>query len=180
VGIFKREGRFDGASQTGDPVDLGLLLLQGQDMIDQLARAHASWGLGSAQRWGLDQRTGTITWTFPDKVATAAAQIIGSYNRSTASWLWAWANESVLPQMSRDARAIRDWADKHAQPSLTQPKVHADEEMAATLAALAVRITRATGFYRGAGSAVTPVITFGPVTLTGTDGAISTFQIDVG
>jgi Family of unknown function (DUF6882) len=49
-------------------------------MIDQLARAHMSWGLGSAERWGLDQRTGIITWTFPDKAATAPAQIIGSYN----------------------------------------------------------------------------------------------------
>ena len=51
--------------------------------------------------------------------------------------------------------------------------------MAATLAALAVRITRATGFYRGTGSAAIPMITFGPVTLTGADGAISTFKIDV-
>jgi hypothetical protein len=41
-------------------------------MIDRLARAHTSWGLGSADRWGLDQRTGIITWTFPDKTATVA------------------------------------------------------------------------------------------------------------
>jgi hypothetical protein len=179
VGIFKRKDRSDGSSETGDSVDLSVLLLQGQDMIDQLAEAHASWGLGSAQRWGLDQRTGTITWTFPEKTATADAQIIASYNPSTASWLWAWANESVLPEMSRDARGVRDWADKHDHHGLTQPNVHADEEMAATLAALAVRITRTTGFYRGTGSAVIPMITFGPVTLTGADGATSTFKIDV-
>jgi hypothetical protein len=93
--------------------------------------------------------------------------------------LWAWVNESILPEMSRDARAIRDWADKHGQHGLTQTKVNADDEMAATLATLAVRITRATGFYRGAGSAAIPMITFGPVTLANADGAISTFRIDV-
>jgi hypothetical protein len=180
MGIFKRNSGPDGVSASPEHVDLGTLLLQGEDMIDQLARAHMSWGLGSAQRWGLDQRTGIITWTFPDKTASAPAQIIGSYDPSAASWLWAWANESILPDMSRDSCTIRDWAEAHGQLALTEPKIEADEEKAATLAALAVRITRATGFYRGTGGAAIPIITFGAVTLTTQDGTTSTFKIDIG
>lgn len=175
MGLVER----DGTAAERESVDLGTLLLQGEDMIDQLARAHMSWGLGSADRWDLDQRTGLITWTFPDKTATAPAQIIGSYNPSTASWLWAWANESILAEMSLDSRSIRDWAEAHGQPALAEPRIHADEEKAATLAALAVRITRATGFYRGSGSASIPIITFGAVTLTTQDGATSTFKIGI-
>lgn len=175
MGLFER----DSIAAEPERVDLGTLLLQGEDMIDQLARAHMSWGLGSADRWGLDQRTGIITWTFSDKTATAPAQIIGSYNPSTASWLWAWANESILTEMSRDSRKIRDWAEAHGQLALIEPKIHTDEEKAATIAALAVRITHATGFYRGTGSASIPIITFGAVTLTTQDGATSTFKIDV-
>ena len=179
MGLFERNSRPGSIGVEPERVDLGTLLLQGEDMIGQLARAHMSWGLGSADRWGLDQRTGIITWSFPDKTATAPAQIIGSYNPSAASWLWAWANESILPEMSRHSHTIRDWAEAHGQLALTEPKIHADEEKAATLAALAVRITQATGFYRGTGSASIPIITFGAVTLTTQDGATSTFKIDV-
>jgi uncharacterized protein DUF6882 len=125
MGMFKRNKRPDSIAAKPEPVDLGTLLLQGEDLIDQLARAHMSWGLGSADRWDLDQRTGVITWTFPDKTATAPAQIIGSYNPSAASWLWAWANETILPDMSRDSRTIRDWAEAHGQPALTEPKIDA-------------------------------------------------------
>jgi hypothetical protein len=180
MGLFKRNRRSDSVGAKPGRIDPGTLLLQGEDMIDQLARAHMSWGLGSADRWSLDQRTGVITWTFPDKIATAPAQIIGSYNPSAASWLWAWANETILPDMSRDSRTIRDWAEAHGQLALTEPKVDADEEKAATLAALALRITQATGFYRGTGSASIPIITFGAVTLTAQDGTTSTFKIDIG
>ncbi|WP_329164529.1 hypothetical protein OG709_02010 [Streptomyces sp. NBC_01267] len=180
MGLFKRNSRPDGVAAESDQTELSTLLLQGEDMIEQLAQAHMSWGLGSADRWGLDQRTGIITWTFPDKTATAPAQIIGSYNPSAASWLWAWANESILPEMSRDARTVRDWAKDHGHLALTQPKVDADEGKAATLAALALRITEATGFYRGTGSTSIPIITFGAVTLTAEDGTTSTFKIDIG
>jgi hypothetical protein len=179
VGIFKRsdkqENNADGHRQPG----LGTLLLQGEDMIEQLAGAHASWGCGTAQRWGLDQQTGLITWTFADKTATAPAQILASYNPTSSTWLWAWANESILPAMSRDARELRDWAQQHGHQNLTEAKVTADAEAAATLAALAVRITRATGFYRPKGGAAIPIITFGPVTLIASDGTSSTFAITI-
>jgi hypothetical protein len=113
MGLFKRANKPDSDAQAVDQADLSTLLLQGEDMIDQLARAHMSWGLGSADRWGLDQRTGLITWTFPEKTATAPAQILGSFSPSSGSWLWAWANKSILPEMSRDARIVRDWAEAH-------------------------------------------------------------------
>ena len=75
MGLFKRNRGPDGAAP--EHVDLSTLLLEGEDMIDQLALAHVGWGIGSGDRWDLDQRTGIITWTFPDKrIATAPAQII--------------------------------------------------------------------------------------------------------
>jgi uncharacterized protein DUF6882 len=172
MGLFKRKSK-------PDEDELATLLLQGEDMVEQLAAAHRSWGLGTADRWDLDQRTGVITWTFPDKTATAPAQLLGSHNPSAGSWLWAWANDSILPDMSRDARAVREWAQEHGHDALVVPSVDADEQLAATLGALAVRITRATGFYRGSGSASIPFMTFGPVTLTDSDGTTSTFALDV-
>ncbi|MCF3134759.1 hypothetical protein [Streptomyces olivochromogenes] len=91
-------------------------------MIEQLARAHMSWGLGSADRWDLDQTTGIITWTFPE--------------------------------------------------------INADAQAASTLMALAVRVTEATGYYKGPGNNSSVIITFGPVPLTNADGSVSTFNIN--
>ncbi|MCX5399607.1 DUF6882 domain-containing protein [Streptomyces sp. NBC_00102] len=136
-----------------------------------------SWGLGSADRWDLDQTTGTITWTFPDKTATAPAQILGSFNSTSGSWMWAWVNPSVLPGLSSDARDFRDWAEANGHPALARPKIEADAKAAATLVALAVRVTRATGYYRSQGNN-SLIVTFGPVTLTAADGSVSSFNID--
>lgn len=179
MGLFKRANKPDSDAQAVDQADLSTLLLQGEDMIDQLARAHMSWGLGSADRWSLDQRTGLITWTFPEKTATAPAQILGSFSPSSGSWLWAWANKSILPEMSRDARIVRDWAEAHGPRSLAEAEIDADEQAAASLMALAVRLTKATGFYRGPGGNSVSIITFGPVTLTAADGSTSTFNINI-
>jgi|SRR5690349_7319747 len=86
MGWLKRNRPPGSRAPEVEPEALATLLLQGDEMIEQLARAHMSWGLGAADRWGLDQSTGTITWTFPDKTATAPAQIIGSYSPSATSW----------------------------------------------------------------------------------------------
>ncbi|MFJ8803416.1 DUF6882 domain-containing protein [Streptomyces sp. NPDC102487] len=178
MGMFKRSNKTDSAGQAGERADLSVLLLQGEDMIEQVGRAHMSWGLGSADRWDLDQTTGIITWTFPDKTATAPAQILGSFAPRSDSW--AWANQSLLPDMSRDSRRFCDWAEANGHPGLAQPKIDADEQTAATLAALAFRFTGATGFYKGPGANSSyVVITFGSVTLTTSDGSVSTFNIDV-
>jgi hypothetical protein len=170
MGLFRRRGYLTAGLLT--------MLVDGEERIDQLAEAHTSWGLGSADRWDLDQRTGIISWTFQDKVATAPAQLIGSYNPSAESWLWAWANSTILPHMSRDSAAVRDWALANNHDWLAEPKVDADDMVAANLTALAVKITDAKGFYRSSQHASWPIITFGPVTLTAKDGTTSTFTVD--
>ncbi|EFL12845.1 DUF6882 domain-containing protein [Streptomyces sp. C] len=180
MGIHKRAEKAESAGQGGERDDLTLLVLQGEEMIERSGRAHTSWGLGSADRWGLDQTTGVITWTFPDKTATAPAQILGSFSPGSGSWLWAWANKSILPGMSRDARRFRAWAEAHGHDDLSQPEIDADERAAAALVALAVRVTGATGYYKGPGGGSSVIITFGPVTLTRADGGVSTFTAETG
>ncbi|MGW3246766.1 DUF6882 domain-containing protein [Streptomyces sp. NPDC001070] len=176
MGLFKKAAK---QQPTASQPDLAVLVMQGEDMIEQLAEAHRKWGLGTADRWDLDQRTGEITWTFPDKIATAPAQIIGSYNRSTSSWVWAWANDDILPAMSRDSEKVRDWAAANGHAGLALPRVEVDEETAGTIAAVALRVTGATGFYRGGSGTAFPIITFGPVTLTSADGEVSSFTVDI-
>lgn len=176
MGFFKRRTKFGAAE--GKP-DLALLLMQGEDLIDQLGKVHMTWGLGSADRWDLDQTTGLISWTFPDKTATAPAQIIGSHNPGAGTWMWAWSNESILPELSRDSVAFCDWAVANGLPGLAEPVAEVDDEQAATFATLAVRVTEATGFYRASSGASSTFITFGPVTLTAQDGTTSNVAINI-
>jgi hypothetical protein len=44
---------------------------------------------------------------------------------------------------------------------------------------LAVRVTEATGYYRGPGGNSAVITTFGPVTLTAADGNVSSFNINI-
>lgn len=75
---------------------------------------------------------------------------IGTYSPRSNSWLWAWANTSVLPQARQAADRIRElhaltgmktFAHDHAFPI-------EDESMAWDLAALAVKHLSALGCYR--------------------------------
>ena len=147
------------------PQDIDELFMAGRALIETLAETHMAWGCGSAERWDLDQTTGLIQWTFPDRIATAPAQILASYSRPKGTWMWAWANESILPSLRRDSQRVRDWALGNGHPELAEPLLSADEHLATDLSALAVVVTEAKGFYNPVNSAVVPIITFGEVTI---------------
>jgi len=155
-----------------------VILLEGEDMIERVGRAHSDeWGLGRADTWNLDQTTGLIRWSFPDKTAEARAQVLGTHNPSAGTWLWGWANEGLLPNMRQDAERVRAWAEANGHESLTRTKLDATDDTAATLAAIAFRVLEATGFYRAPAGAANVFLTFGQVTITTSDGNSSVFTI---
>ncbi|HEX8081393.1 MAG TPA: hypothetical protein VF557_14375 [Jatrophihabitans sp.] len=177
MALFKRKGPIPTSDQGSD---LSTLILEGQDMIEQVGQAHTSrWGLGTATAWGFDQTTGVITWTFADRTASAAAQILGSYNAGAGSWLWAWANKGLLPSVRSSSDRFRSWAQENGHRGLTEAKIECNAEVAATMAAIAFRVTHATGFYRAPAGASDVFFTFGPVTITDSDGSSSTFTISL-
>lgn len=115
MGILRRSNPKVGQ----DPEPLSDLLLQGQDMMLQMEQAHQRRGIGSADRWDLDQNTGVITWTFPERTAHADAQVPGSFSPASATWkwAWAWANGSILPALSVASRTVDRGHSSTATPS---------------------------------------------------------------
>jgi hypothetical protein len=81
--------------------------------------------------------------------------------------------------MREDAERVRAWAEANGHTSLTSGKTKADDESAATMAAIAFRVTKATGFYRASAGAADVFVTFGPVTITDGDGASTIFAVSV-
>ncbi|MFJ8637238.1 DUF6882 domain-containing protein [Streptomyces sp. NPDC093568] len=45
----------------------------------------------------------------------------------------AWANKRILPELTHDARSVRDWGEPHGHQALAEPQIDADEQVAATL-----------------------------------------------
>ena len=175
MALFRRSK----TTESPAPADLSTLFLEGEEMLERTAGMHhQGWGLGGADRWGLDQTTGLITWTFPDRTAVAPAQILASHNSSAGTWQWACANPSILPALQTASRDACTWLEEHGHAHLAQPSLTVTPETAGTLTALAVRITRATGFYRGSGASDV-MITFGPVTITDADGNAREFAISI-
>lgn len=177
MALFKRKNTQASTPETS----VAELLLQGRDMIDQTAQAHnARWGLGMADRWDLDQTSGTIRWTFSDRVAEAPAQILGSFSPSSGTWLWAWANDSLLPSMRTASDEVRSWGERNGQTMLTTPKLTLTEDQVADLVSVAFRLSRASGFYRAPAGQAEIHLTFGTVTITTQTGTTEEFKIGVG
>ena len=128
---------------------------------------HKSWGLGTFDRWDIDQEVGNLVFSNDDgTTAVAAAQIIGSFNTDDNSWLWAWDNRTIVDELKVDSRQLRDYGEKHGIEKLTERTWKGTEEDAWSMAALAVKLCNAQGAYRGPAGKSFVFMTFGQVKVT--------------
>jgi hypothetical protein len=145
------------------------LLGRCMEELRQKTQAHvASWGLGSTDRWGLDQADGRLVFTSKAVTAAALAQIIGTYSPQTGTFLWGWDHPSVLPPLQEHARKVREYGEQHGIPALTTRKLECSEDEAWEFTALACHLCGAQGAYRGPAGQALVFMTFGEVTLSKT------------
>lgn len=125
-----------------------------------------TWGLGSEQRWSVDQDQGTLTWYFADgKQAVAPVQMIGTYYQG--EFLWGWDHPSVKAGLDQAAHQVKAWGEEHNLPHLTERKVAISDIEAWKYTALAMRLDKASGAFRAiAGGGTTVFMTFGKVTVS--------------
>jgi hypothetical protein len=114
--------------------------------------------------WELDQDKGEIVFASPGGiVATAPAQIAGTYNTDDGTWLWAWDNDSIVETLAAHAKLVREYGGKRKIAELTTRKLKITEEKAWELAALTCKLGDYQGVYRGPAGATMVFITFGEV-----------------
>jgi hypothetical protein len=160
-------------------MELQTLLLEGRAQIERTTKAHSErWGLGEARRWVLDQDQGRITWSFEDRIVSAPAQILGSWNAKVGSFVWAWDNASIKPPLRVAAERARAVGAEHGVGALTTSPLSVDEEQVRDLVALAFGIVEGTGLYHPFDGQLASYITFGPVTIEEAGGRTSTFEVD--
>ena len=159
-------------------MELETLLVQGRELIEQTTRAHTErWGLGGAQRWVLDQDEGRILWSFEDHVASAPAQILGSWNSKVSSFVWSWDNDTVQAPLRATAEEVRAFGVENGIAALSTSPLKINEEQVRDLVALAFRLGGCTGLYHPFDGRLATYIAFGAVTIEEPGGRISTFEV---
>src|SRR5438034_10874799 len=62
--------------------------------------AWAKWSLENLPRFDWDQEHAQMTFSAEGKAAVVAdIQFVGSWSERAGTWMWAWANESVMAPM---------------------------------------------------------------------------------
>ena len=159
-------------------MELDTLVSEGHEAIARTTQEHAArWGLGSAKRWVLDQTDGRIVWSFEDHIASASAQILGSWNSTVHSFVWAWDNDTIARSLSETAATVRAFGAEHDIAALTASPLDLDEAQVRDVVALAFRVGRCTGLYHPYDGKLASYITFGEVTLEEAGGRTSTFAV---
>lgn len=132
------------------------------------AEAHqASWGFGKLDRWDVDLETGKIRFSSNDGFeATAAVQVVGTYNTLDSTFLWAWDHPSVPEERATASRLAREFGEKYGLIDYTSRKVECDEGTAWEYAAVTNHLAEMQGAYRGPSGSAYIFLIFGEVTLS--------------
>lgn len=168
MSLFKRPFAGPGADDGGETPEFKKLLeISMADLQARTAGHEAGWRLGESKRWDLDQSRGDLIFTFSDgMIATCPAQIIGSFDTESGTWLWAWANPSIPDSLKRDSLRVREYGLQHNIRRLTAAEWLGTEADGWAMAALACKLCEAQGVYRGPAGASFVFISFSRVTLS--------------
>jgi hypothetical protein len=130
------------------------LLEQAQAYLrDCQAALGTDYRLWEWPRYHWDQETRQLVFSengAPKVIADI--QFVGSISTKSDTWLWAWANDSVDPQLSSSMHALRDYGEKHSFDHLTSKKWHAHEVDGWEMTSIAAFLLRARGAYRSPGN----------------------------
>ena len=138
------------------------LVAQSMEDLRLKTEAHDRlWHLSEAD-WSVDQDTGEIEFSAPNgMVATCSVQIIGTFDTTDGTWLWAWDHPSVQPQLAEHAKRLHEYGETNGIGELTTRKLSSTEKQCWEFTALACKLNEAQGGYRGPAGTVLVFMTFG-------------------
>jgi hypothetical protein len=123
-----------------------------QEKQESLATAY---GIGRYARYWFDQPSGTLEFRDADEQPHLSAEIvpIGSYSAKSGTWMWAWANQSILPGLRERADCFRELAGITGVELLSHEVIEVEPDTPWEITAMAVRHIGAMGAYRAPGRA---------------------------
>ena len=154
--------------QVEKPLDSSVFIKQSiEGLRTQTATHAATWHLGQETDWAADQDTGRIRLTFADgTIAEADLQIVGTYNTLDGTFLWGWDHPSVVEPLRKHASLAKEFGEKHGLSKYAERKVECSKDDAWEFTAVAARLGKANGAYRGPAGTALVYMTFGEVNLS--------------
>jgi len=99
------------------------------------------YNIGSYERWDYKQETGLIEFSDSGIVKLRIKyEEVGSISTISKTWLWAWGNESLLPQIKSEIIKVKDYGIQNDYRILTKPKWYGDEYDGWEMTAIAAKI----------------------------------------
>jgi hypothetical protein len=115
----------------------------------QQAQTWATFDIDSYEHYHYDQETGKLVFSSNDIVHVISDfQVVGSVSTRSNTWLWAWANESILSGVRQAAEAVRAFGEREQITEVVEPYWPADETDGWAMTALTAYLTQAKGGYR--------------------------------
>ena len=153
-------------TQTPNPM-FDTLLQTSVDELKLKTAAQSAWGCGKFDNWNLDQEVGNLIFSNKDgTTAVCPAQIIGTYDNTDKTWVWAWDNPSIADKLKTDSLKIKAYGETNHIERLTTAEWKGEESDAWAMTALAVKLCGAQGSYRGPAGSTYVFFTFSAVKLS--------------
>lgn len=114
-----------------------------------MERSKEEFKLGSYERFDFDQEKGVFFWSEGGEPKVyAKPQFVGSISTSSNTWLWSWANDSILPGVKSQLESVRSFGEKNAYKKLTEAKWEAEEVDGWEMTAITAKLLNAQSAYR--------------------------------
>jgi len=114
-------------------------------------RLKSEFELGRFERFDYDQNAGTLSFSSNGRVQVVAdMQVVGSTSERGGTWLWAWANPSVLEHLVMELDDVFTYGQAHGLDKLTTAKWPGDESDGWEMTAVAAFVLQSEGAYRAA------------------------------
>ena len=105
--------------------------------------------LGDYRRYDWDQGTAELVFSNAGKARVVAEfQFVGSVSTQNKTWMWSWANRSILESVKDDIRHVRAYGEEHSFRQLASALWSAEEEDGWQMTAVAAYLLRARGAYK--------------------------------
>lgn len=119
-----------------------------EELKTKQASLMEAYNLGQYDTYWFDQPSGTLQFKNNEKVELEFNVVpVGSWSGNSNSWMWAWANESVVDDLKTASATIKGLTDFTGYNVFSNGSFAAEEPMAHELTAMAVHYLDALGMY---------------------------------
>ena len=105
--------------------------------------------LGEHKRFDWDQDTGSLVFSNDGvKAVIAKVQFVGSISTKSDTWLWSWANNTILENVKDQMHIIKEYGDHNGYEALAIDKWEGDEVDGWEMTSITAKLLNAKGAYR--------------------------------